>query len=276
MENAFTIRFWGVRGSLATPGHAYATYGGNTSCVEVTCGSHRLILDAGTGLRALGEHHPHLDADILLSHTHIDHIQGFPFFKPLYQQGSAIRLWAGHALPEYHLRDIVGQLMQPPLFPLKLEDLKADIAFHDFRAGETLSSPVWDAAGIVIRTHALPHPDKATAYRIEYKGAAACYVTDIEHDPRYLNEALLAFIQDADVLIYDATYTDEEFPRFQGWGHSTWQEAVRLAEAANVKQCVPFHHDPDKTDSQLQALEAEAAKRSPNTLFAREGLVLTL
>jgi phosphoribosyl 1,2-cyclic phosphodiesterase len=183
-------------------------------------------------------------------------------------------LWAGHLQPDYRLEEVLGQLMQPPIFPLLVKDLKASLTFTDFPAGQSIHSHRLESAGIVMRTLPLLHPDRATAYRLQFKDKAVCYVTDVEHKVGELDAALVDFIRDADVFIYDSTYTDEEFATYKGWGHSTWQQAVRLARAADVKKLVTFHHDPQKTDAQLDGIASQLSALMPSAQLAREGLVI--
>jgi phosphoribosyl 1,2-cyclic phosphodiesterase len=272
-DAAFTVRFWGVRGSIACPGPDYVRYGGNTSCVEVRCGEHLIILDAGTGLRPLGKHLDTLgrtDAEIFFSHTHTDHIGGLPFFTSAFRAENRFRLWAGHLLPEHRLRDVLGYPMRKPLFPVPLEIFKANLAYIDFEPRETIEP----RPGVVLRTAPLNHPNRATGYRIEYGGRAVCYVTDTEHVPGRPDENVLGLIAGADIVIYDCTYTDDEWPGFVGWGHSTWQEAVRLCDRADVRRIVVFHHDPNHDDPFMDRI-AEAAERArPGTIVAREGMIL--
>ena len=267
------VRFWGVRGSIACPGDEYGRYGGNTSCVEVRCGPHRLIFDGGTGLRPLGkelrEQEP-IDLDLFFSHSHFDHISGLPFFSSMFQPANRLRLWAGHLLPERTLRDVLCTMMDEPLFPVPLEIFTAQTSYHDFRAGETLQP----REGLTLRTTPLNHPNRATGYRAEYAGKSVCYVTDTEHHNGHPDENILALIRGCDLFIYDATYTDEEYPRYTGWGHSTWQEGVRLAEAAKVGSLVLFHHDPGHDDAFLDGVGAAAAQMRPGTVLAREGAIL--
>ena len=271
-EREFHLRFWGVRGSIACPGDAYVRYGGNTSSVEVRCGGHLFILDGGTGLRELGRdllHGPALDADILLSHTHLDHIIGVPFFRPLYQARNRFRLWAGHLLPDGNLMDALCKMMVAPLFPIPPAAFDA-CECRDFHVGETLEP----RPGVIVRTAALNHPNNATGYRIEHNGRSICYVTDTEHRPDERDAAVIGLVRDADIMIYDSTYTDEEYASFAGWGHSTWQEGVRIADAAGVKRLVIFHHDPAHDDGFMDEVAAKAHAARPGTLVAREGMTL--
>lgn len=276
MGQGFTITFWGVRGTVPTPGLRTLKYGGNTSCVQMNCGGRELIFDAGTGLYPLGEALETQAVDIFLSHTHIDHIMGFPFFSGAYDPGFSVRVWAGHLQPERTIREVMGTLMQPPIFPLTLDSLRCKLSFHDFMAGEAIRHEALAEAGIVIRTLPLNHPDRATAYRVEYGGHAACYVTDVEHRDGALDAALLDFVREADALIYDSTFDDKDFKRFAGWGHSTWQHAVRLGEAAKVRRVVLFHHDPGMSDEKLDERQGLLDAMKADSYVAYEGLTMDL
>ena len=271
----FLGRFWGVRGSIATPGPATARYGGNTSSLEVRCGTRLLLLDAGTGLRTLGAKllaEAPLDADLYFTHTHFDHVCGLPFFKPFFQSQNSFRLWAGHLGTGMTLHRVLREFMMAPLFPVPPEVFKAKMEYRDFRGGDTLTP----APGIAVRTAVLNHPDGATGYRIEFNGKSICYVTDTEHVPGIPDKNVLGLIAGADIVIYDCMYTDEEYARsYVGWGHSTWQEAVRLCKSAGVKKLVVFHHDPDHDDERLDAIGREVEAAMPGAILAREGLVLT-
>jgi len=270
----FSVRFWGVRGSIACSGPDTERYGGNTSALEVRCGEKIILLDAGSGMRYSGKElvtKGALDVDIFLTHTHFDHICGFPFFTPFFNPASKFRIWAGHLLPEYTVHHALTELMMAPLFPVPVEIFGADIAFHDFTAGETLDL----GDGVTMRTTPLNHPNKATGYRIEYQGRSICYITDTEHTPGTLDENVRALVEGADLMIYDGMYTDDEFPARVTWGHSTWQEGLRMSDAANVKRYVLFHHEPDRDDEALDQIAAELEKQRPGTVVAREGLVLS-
>jgi len=272
----FLVRFWGVRGSIAAPGPATARYGGNTSSIEVRCGARLILLDGGTGMRYLGNRllaEAPLDADIFVTHTHFDHVCGLPFFKPFFQPQNGFRLWAGHLGAGMTFQRLLREFMAAPLFPVPPEIFKAKLEYRDFKGGDTLAP----APGIVVRTAALNHPDGATGYRIEYGGKSLCYVTDTEHVPGIADRAVLALIAGADIMIYDCMYTDEEYAKsYVGWGHSTWQEAVRLCKSAGVKKLVVFHHDPDHDDDRLDAIGREVEAAMPGAVMAREGLALKL
>ena len=270
----FSVRFWGVRGSIACSGPQTARYGGNTSSLEVRCGGRRLLFDAGSGIRYLGNHlvaEAPLDADLFFTHTHFDHVCGLPFFKPLFQPQNRFRIWAGHLGGRMTLRNVLCEFMMSPLFPVPPEVFRAETAYNDFAAGDTLQ-----AGPAVLRTAALNHPDGATGYRIEYGRRAISYITDTEHVPGAPDRNVLGLIEGADLVIYDCTYTDEEYARgtFVGWGHSTWQEAVRLCRTAGAKRLAVFHHDPDRSDDALDAIGAEVAAAMPGAVVAREGMTL--
>ena len=270
----FSVRFWGVRGTVPCPGPDTVVYGGNTSCIEITCGEHRLIFDAGTGLRALGSSlagQTGLRAHVFLTHTHIDHINGFPFFRPAYDPNNCFDIWSGHLTSRPGgLQAVLATLMKGPLFPVPIDIMHACMGFHDFQAGDRLT-PHPD---VVVDTAGLNHPQGATGYRVTFAGKSICYVTDTEHQEGRLDETILDLIQDGDIVIYDSTYTDAEYPRFKTWGHSTWQEGVKLCEAAGVKTFVAFHHDPEHDDAFMDGVAAELKRSRPGSVVAKEGLVL--
>lgn len=271
-----SVRFWGVRGTLPTPGPDTVHYGGNTSCVEVEIGRRSVIFDAGSGIKKLGDRLEAqggpIETDILFSHCHMDHVCGVPFFGPFYDARHRVRLWAGNLLPNGRLETAIRALMSPPLFPIEIEAFNAKVEFLDFRAGEPLDL----GGGIKVRTGLLNHPGGATGYRLECAGKSIAYITDTEHKPNELDKTVLSLAQNADLMIYDCTFTEEEFPRHVGWGHSTWQQATKLANAAYAKKLAIFHHDPDHDDSFMRVVETDAAKAHRGAFVAREGLVLPL
>jgi phosphoribosyl 1,2-cyclic phosphodiesterase len=270
----FAVRFWGVRGSIACPGPDTVRYGGNTSCVEMRCGERLLVFDGGTGMRLLGNELMHkpgaIDLDLFYSHTHFDHICGLPFFAPCYDKRATIRIWAGHLKPEKGIETVLNNMMIAPLFPIPMGVFTANISFRDFAAGETIEPH----PGIRLRTGPLNHPSGATGFRLEYGGKAVAYITDTEHRRSGLDAEILKLVAAADIMIYDCTYTDAEYPKHENWGHSTWQEGVRLADAAAVRTFVVFHHDPGHDDAFMDQIAAEAAATRPGTIVAQEGLVL--
>lgn len=281
LVDGLKVRFWGVRGSISCPGAEYARYGGNTSCLEVTAGGRQLIFDAGTGIRTLGlelVRQAPLDIDIYFTHTHLDHISGLTFFAPLFDQRSTVRMWAGHLEAPYTLKKVVGHLMQAPLYPVSLDIFQARVEFREFRAGDALS-----CGAVAVRTAPLNHPNGATGYRIDYRGKSICYITDTEHREGQIDNTIVELCRGADVMIYDSSYTDQEYPRYRGWGHSTWQEGVRVANAAGVGTLAIFHHDPSHDDAFMDGVAREAAlvrpgiaaSGLPRVLVAHEGLTLT-
>ncbi len=274
---AFDVKFWGVRGSIACPSPDHMLYGGNTSCVEVDVSGHVFILDAGTGIRSLGRDllkRGQKSATLLLTHTHWDHINGFPYFAPAFTADFHLRILAGHLNGKAGgIRAVLANQMENPTFPVPLSAMKGVLSFDDFQAGESLHP----AAGVVIRTAPLNHPNGATAYRIDHLGASVCYVTDTEHVPGQLDGHVLDLIRGADLVIYDCTYTDAEFPAKTGWGHSTWEQGVRLCQAAHVRRLAIFHHDPDHDDDMMAAIERTAQAEWPDhVVVARDGLTISL
>lgn len=272
----FVIQFWGVRGSIPAPGPETVRYGGNTSCVEMRVGDRRLIFDGGTGLRVLGKNllkHMPLEAHIFFSHSHWDHIQGFPFFLPAFIKGNCFHIYGAIAPNGATMKQRLTDQMLHPNFPVPIQVMQSDLKFHDLLPGDRMNLD-----DITIETGPLNHPNTAMGYRVTWQGRTVVYASDTEHYPDRLDENLLHLARDADVLIYDACYTDEEYhdPRSPkiGWGHSTWQEAIKLAKAAGVKRAVVFHHDPNHTDDFLDNVEAQVQSVFTNSLLAREGMIL--
>jgi phosphoribosyl 1,2-cyclic phosphodiesterase len=272
--DGMALRFWGVRGSLPTPGPATVRYGGNTLCVELRCGPHLLILDAGSGARPFGRglaaSGVPVDADILLSHTHLDHICGLPFFAPMFDPKARLRFWAGHLTPPDGIEKALLRGWKAPLMPDMDAAFRAGLAFQDFTAGDALTLH----PGLHVATVALNHPGNAIGYRIEWAGSSICYITDTEHPAHGLDQNLVRFLPGADIMIYDASFTDAEYKTRAGWGHSTWRVAADLADAAGVGRLVLFHHDPDHDDTTMDAIAQAIATRRPGSLVAMEGMRL--
>ncbi|EGP07483.1 MBL fold metallo-hydrolase [Afipia clevelandensis] len=276
MPATMSVRFWGVRGSIPCPGPNTVRYGGNTSCVEVRCGDHRLVFDAGSGLRALGlalaDEEQATDIDLFLSHCHIDHLIGLPFFVPAFVKGNRLRLWAGNLKAAGGVQETVRKLMSYPLFPIEIEAAQGKIEFNDFEPGAVLMP----RPGIKVMTTPLNHPGGATGYRVEYGGRAMAYITDTELNADEIDPALLELARDASIVIIDTTYTDEELPEHVGWGHSSWQQAVRLANEAGVGKLFLFHHDPEHDDDEMDRIAAAAARARPGTVVAKEGFSINI
>jgi phosphoribosyl 1,2-cyclic phosphodiesterase len=271
----FKVKFWGVRGSIACPSPDHVKYGGNTSCIQVVIDDTVIILDAGTGIRNLGEHmlkHKITDATLMLTHSHWDHINGFPFFTPAYSKDTTLHVMAGHLSGGVTIQDILSSQMANPVFPVPLTALQAKLKFTDFDAGDTIQL----TDKITVRTALLNHPNGATGYRIEANGFAFAYITDTEHVPGQDDKNVLRLIDGADLVAYDSTYTEDEFPAKIGWGHSTWQEGMRLCQKANVKTYALFHHDPSHDDSFMEALEQEAKQAWDKCIVARDNMEIIL
>jgi phosphoribosyl 1,2-cyclic phosphodiesterase len=257
------IRFFGVRGSIAAPGPDTRMVGGNTSCVEVCLGGQHIILDGGTGLRALGaEAGGAMQAAILFSHLHWDHIQGIPFFGPLYHPESDITLYGPR-----DLKKALEAQMSAPSFPVSMEVMGARLRFVKVFAGDQFS-----VGEVKVVTTALNHPGGAIGYRLCGMGRTVAYVCDNEHKPDGPGERLLELARGADVLIYDAQYLPEEYGSRKGWGHSTYVQGAELATRAGVGQLILTHHEPSRTDSEIARIEREARKLFEDSWAAREGM----
>lgn len=278
MRNRFHIKFWGVRGSIPCPGTDTVRYGGNTSCVEMQVGGERLIFDGGTGLRLLGQSllsQSTIEAHLFFTHSHWDHIQGFPFFAPAFVKGNCFHIYGRPAPNGATIKQRLHDQMLHPNFPVPLQIMQADLEFYDLELGEQVS-----IGEVIVETGQLNHPGEAIGYRVNWGGLSVAYITDTEHFPNKLDENVLWLAREADVLIIDATYTDEEYYDEKlskvGWGHSTWQEAIKIACAANVKQLVLSHHDPSHYDDFLDQLGEQTSLIFHNTILAREGLSIEL
>jgi ribonuclease Z len=276
IDNQFTVQFWGVRGSIPSPGLHTVRYGGNTPCVEMQAGGKRLIFDGGTGLHVLGQsllRQMPIEAHIFFTHSHWDHVQGFPFFTPGFVRGNDFHIYGAIAPDGSTVEQRLNDQMLHPNFPVPLQIMQANLDFYNVKPGEPIK-----INDVIVETAPLNHPGEAVGYRVNWRDGAAVYITDTEHFPDRLDENVMWLARNADILIYDSTYTDDEYhspksPKI-GWGHSTWQEAVKIAKAANVKTLVIFHHDPAHDDEFLDRVGKEAAVQFPGALMAREGMVL--
>lgn len=278
MQDKLEVRFWGVRGSIPSPGQDTVVVGGNTSCVEITGGGSRVILDAGSGLRGLGDalvaRGEHRHTTMLLSHVHWDHVMGLPFFAPLYMPGCTVEITSGPS--GQPLREVLRRQMSAPMFPIDFDQLAGTVRCTEEEPGARLS-----LGAITADIALLHHPDPVYAYRLHYAGRSVVYATDHEHGRGDVDAGLVAFARDADVLVYDAQYTPEEYagaagPARKGWGHSTFAAGARIAAAASVKTLVLFHHDPGRSDEGVKEIVRRARVSFPSTVAAREGLSLSL
>lgn len=272
-DDVFLVRFWGVRGSISVSGPEFSRYGGNTICIEMRCGKHTLLFDAGSGLRPAGgalRASGVTDFDLFFTHCHYDHIIGLPVFAPIYDRSVKIALWSGHLAGRMTTRQMVDEFIRPPWFPVRLDICKASLDYHDFVSGDVLRP----REGVVVRTASLVHPGGCIGYRVEWGGRVVAVITDTEHEPDKLDQAVLGLIADADLVVYDCTYTEEEMERRRGHGHSTWQQGVKLCEAGGARGLALFHHDPTRTDEQLDEIEKLAKKRFAGAFAARDGQTL--
>lgn len=276
------VRFWGVRGSLATPGRDTARYGGNTACVHVQ-GSEGscVVLDAGTGIRALGNALPAevRRVDVLLSHLHMDHIQGLGFFAPLYDGTREVHLW-GPASATQSLRSRLLRYLSAPLFPVPLRDLPSRLIFHE------VEDQTFQVGEFQVTAARVCHPGPTLGFRIQSRSGSLAYLPD--HEPAMADRELaadLAWISGAglacgvDLLIHDAQYTDAEYAERVGWGHSSLSQAFRFVARTRPRRFVPFHYDPAHDDAVLDRLFADAVARARpecEVVPAREGLEVNL
>lgn len=255
-------RVWGCRGSLPTPGESTVRYGGNTTCVEIGCGRRvTLILDAGTGIKRLGEQ---LDASaeihVLLTHLHLDHLEGLRFFAPLWRAEGDVHIW-GPPSPVHSLQERIARSFSPPLFPVNLGDIPAAVVFHD------VPDEPWELDGMRILAQAVSHPGSTVGFRLEHGGRSLAFIPDHEPvlgielatlNPEWISGHALA--DDVDILLHDSQFTEDEYPDRVGWGHSSVAHAVGFARKAKAERLVLFHHDPDRSDAQVDGLTERAAE----------------
>ena len=255
-------RCWGTRGSMPSPGMATAGYGGNTSCIEVVAAGRRFIFDAGSGIRLLGEHLAQLKepirAELFLTHFHWDHIQGLPFFWPLYNAQTRLRVH-GARQGDIDIRSLISGQMGPIYFPVPFETVEAHMEFEHLNDGEAWHEPEVEVNALRVR-----HPANTYGYRISSQGTSLAYVPDNELvggqyplEAKQTYRELVAFLGDVDVLFHDAMFSDAEYARREGWGHSTFRQAVQLAEDAGVRRLQLFHHAPERTDEELSRILEE-------------------
>lgn len=295
-------RIWGTRGSYPVARADVLRYGGNTTCVEVRAGGRCIVLDAGTGMRLLGdalvaEHEPPQQIDLLITHTHWDHIIGFPFFEPIYHPECRLEIY-GLRRTQSSLRTTIANALSDPLLPVALEDLRAQLHFNEIHEGLT-----FELGAVRVSTARANHPYRALAYRIETDEAALVFIPDtgpfhtvLFGDERIdwtgeptasthadlrelaeMRERIIELARGADWLLYDSQFTDEQYARFPHWGHSTAGQAREIAEAAGVRELLLFHHDPHRPDDELDRIvAAQRAAASPGLRVsgACEGMVL--
>jgi phosphoribosyl 1,2-cyclic phosphodiesterase len=267
----------GVRGSAPSPGAHTVRYGGHTTCLELAFAEdHRLILDCGSGLRTLGnelavrEHQGPLRFDVLLTHYHTDHLEGLRFFKPLYEPRSEF-VFHGFPPEDMDVQGAVDGLMRPPWFPLRLEDTPSRKRFVD------LSEGTMDLHGLSITAASVDHPQGSAGYRLDHGSHSIAFVTDTEPRDPASESAVARLAVGVGVLIHDAQYTPEEYERlYRGWGHSTWRHAIEAARRSGARELLLFHHDPDRSDEDLDAILEQARKEFPAVRMAREGMTLEL
>lgn len=282
MPDNLAVTFWGVRGSIPTPGGSTQRWGGNSSCLEITAaGLPPMVLDCGTGARLLGQKliaHPGRELELLFTHFHMDHVFGFPFFIPIYAPGYRIRITAP-AYSEEEAREKLARFLNGMYHPTRLRDLPSEVSFSAIRPGKW-----FDRSGYRVLGHALNHPGGSTGYRIEAHGKTICYVTDTapfakpgegvayDRQPTPPEAKLLAWLEGADVVVYDTMYEHTEYLEKMTWGHSYPEYAEALCRKAGVKHLVLFHHEPNATDDDLDALaERWSGASGPRVTLAREG-----
>jgi phosphoribosyl 1,2-cyclic phosphodiesterase len=256
------VTIWGTRGSLASPGAETSRYGGNTSCVEVREGDAIAVLDAGTGIRRLGASWPAgiRRVDVLLTHLHMDHIQGLGFFAPLYDANMEVHIW-GPASTTQTLRTRLSRYLSPPFFPVHLRDLSCCMTLHEVPCANVQAGPFRVTASLIC------HPGPTVGYRIECGGRVLAYLSDHEpalgvrrfpEQPQWTSGYALA--ADADLLLHDAQYTAAEYEQHVGWGHSSVEHAIAFTRLARARRLVPFHHDPAHSDADIERIFAEATE----------------
>ena len=274
--NKTKIRFWGCRGSFPTSEKNMMKYGGDTSCVEIrTHDNNLIILDMGTGLKRLGNNiindasYPK-NITIVLSHHHLDHLHGFLMFAPLFDSSYKINIYSRRSRNK-GLEEVFNTFLQPEIWPVKLDDLQADISFIDLDENDIIIN---NDTTISNSLHA--HPNGAYSIKIKILDKILTYSTDCEHPKEGLNQNVINFAEESDILIHDAQYTPEDLVKHKGWGHSSWENAVDVAIRSNSKKLILFHHSPDYSDDALDEIERKAKLHFPDLISAKQDLTLDL
>lgn len=267
----FDITFWGTRGTLPVSGAPFAHTGGNTNCIEVTCGEHTIIIDAGTGIRELGSKlvakNPDQKIHLFLTHAHYDHVEGIPFFAPFFINHAKIDITCGKLEGTQDTASLIKNLMKPPYFPVGPEVFSANIEYNTLE--ENAAFNISDK--IKVRTTPMNHPGGATGYRIDFAGKSFACITDTEHVVGQHDQNILKLIDNVDAFSYDCSLLDKEMDDFQGYGHSTFEEGIRLAKISNAKSMLASHHMPFRTDHDLEHIERAMKKENETYKVARDG-----
>jgi phosphoribosyl 1,2-cyclic phosphodiesterase len=265
------LRFWGVRGSVAVPGAATLEFGGNTSCVELEGSRDAILFDAGTGIREAGLSIGTRGATrihLFLTHFHWDHIQGIPFFAPLFEARNHVTIYSSsYSAP---LRRSLEESMAAPFFPIGFDTFAARVDFVD------LGTSAVNLDGVLVRPFEVNHPQGACGYSVQCGGPRFLYAPDREHGDARLDALFRDEARGATALVVSSQYTPEEYEEHRGWGHSTWLESVRVAREAGVESLVLFHHDPTHSDEVLRRIEADARRQFADTFMAKEGWAFEL
>lgn len=272
---SFTVHFWGVRGSIPSPGADTLRYGGNTACVEVLVGDQRLIFDGGTGLRMLGKQLQQLgrpvEGSLFFTHTHWDRIQGFPFFLPAFDPKNRFEIYGGPAANGASIKQCLMDQMLRPNFSVPLQQMQAKLGFHNISAGSVIT-----LGDVMIETIGLNRYTNALGYRVSWQGHSLVYATDTDHSQLRVDPNLMYLAAGADVLIFNGTYADIDYYGAGNPQWVPWEIGVKAAQDANVKSLVLFHHDPRHGDNDLDQLEAKLQGCFAHVCLAREGMVLRL
>lgn len=273
--DGFSVHFWGVRGSIPAPGADTLRYGGNTACVEVRVGGHRLIFDGGTGLRMLGKYLSHqaagLEARLFFTHAHWDRIQGFPFFLPAFEAGNTFHIYGAPAPNGASVKQCLTDQMLRPNFFTPLQKMQAQLVFHNINAGSVI--PLTD---VVIETIGLNRHTSALGYRVSWRGHSLVYATDTDHTLAHIDPNLMYLAAGADILIFDGTYADADYYNRGFQEAAPWEMGIEAAKSANVKELILFHHDPHHDDRYLDQLEIKIQSCFPTTQLAKEGMVIKI